>query len=127
MAYSPSRAKHLSRQSVLTTDATVTTLKTIPIKVGSVVRIWVEGTGLRTGGASGTAGDSAGYVLTGTYKNSSGTAIIVGAITVVSSSEDQAAWNMTLSVSGGNVLLTVTGASGNNVTWNAEIRVTENI
>ena len=81
MPYSASNRQHTHRQGVLTTDATVTTLKTIPIALASVVRIWVEATAVRTGGSAGTAGDSAGYVLTGTYKNNSGTAIIVGAIT----------------------------------------------
>lgn len=126
MAYSASNRQHLWRQGVLTTDATVTTIKTIPISLGSVVRLWVEATGVRTGGASGTAGDSAGYVLTATVKNVSGTAALVGAVTVLSASEDQAAWNCTISVTGGTALVTVAGASGNNVTWNAQIRATEN-
>ena len=127
MAYSPSNGQHLHRQAVLTTDATVTTLKTLPIKSPSVARIWCEITGIRTGGSAGTAGDAAGYVLTATVKNPSGTAIIVGAVTVVSASEDQASWNATISVTGGTALVTVAGAANNNITWNGQIRVTENI
>lgn len=127
MAYSASYKQHLHRQAVRTTDATVTTIKTIPINILSVVRIWVETSAVRTGGNSGSAGDSAGYVLTATVKNVSGTAALVGAVTVVSASEDQPAWDCTISVSGGTAIVTVTGASSNNISWNAQIRVTENV
>lgn len=126
MSYSPSRAKQVYHQSVKTTDATVTTIKTIPIKLVSVCTIKAFITGQRTGGSSGTAGDAAGYEIFAVVKNVAGTAALVGSVTVVAK-EDQAAWDATVSVTGGTAIVTVAGAANNNVTWNAEITVGQNV
>ncbi|MFA6018482.1 MAG: hypothetical protein WC776_04875 [Patescibacteria group bacterium] len=127
MAYSPSNSRHLSNQSVTTTDATVTTIKTIPIKGASVARIIAIITGKRTGGTAGNVNDAASYWVTATVKAINGTATIVGAVAVLSASEDQVAWDGTIDVSGGTAIVTVAGAANNNVTWNAKIEVIENL
>lgn len=128
MAYSPAVNKsQTGRQYVTTTDATVTTIKTVPVRLGSVVSISMKTAGVRTGGASGSAGDSAAYWILGTFKNVTGTAVLVGAVTVLKASEDQTAWDCTLTVSGGTVIATVLGASGNNVSWSSEIEVVNNL
>ena len=129
MTYSPSNKQHLfNRQTVKTTDATVTTIKTINLNLSSVARIWVTATGMRTGGSAGTAGDAMGAVVTATIKNSAtGTAAVVGAETVVSNSTDITGAAVHITTSGGTAIVTVTGATNNNVTWNAVIQVTENV
>lgn len=115
--------------AVQTTDATVTVLDTIPMGVLTAPINVIESvvTGARTGGSSGTAGDSAGYKIIATYKNVAGTVTLVGSIVVVMSSEDQAAWNCTFAVNGQNIELRVTGAANNNVTWTAFTDVTRGI
>lgn len=127
MGYSASNKRHIHRQAVNTIDATVTTIKTIPINILSCVRIWVEATASRTGGSGGSAGDSAGFVVTATAKNVAGTAAIVGSETTVASSTDISGAAVHITVTSGTAIVTVTGAANNNVTWNAEIRVEENI
>jgi hypothetical protein len=104
---------------VATTDATVTTLHTFAIPSTTTFELECAVTARRTGGSSGTAEDGAGYKITGTYKNVSGTATLIGALSAGYTAEDQAAWDATLTPSSGNVLLKVTGAANNNVTWHA--------
>lgn len=106
-----------------TTDATVTTINTIAVAASTTVMIEAHVRARRTGGTSGTAEDAAGYVIYGTYKNVAGTATLVGAVAADYTAEDQAGWDATLTASGGNVLLRVTGASNNNVTWHSTVRV----
>lgn len=102
---------------VTTTDATVTTLATIAIPASTTVKVSVFVVARRTGGASGTAEDGAGYQIDATYKNVAGTATLIGALTATYTAEDQAGWNATLTISGSNVLVRITGAAGNNVSW----------
>lgn len=128
MAYQPSRARKTAFQTTQTTDATQTTVKLIPVKLGSNITISVDASAIRTGGASGASGDSGNYKLFAGVKNVSGTAALVGgAQSVLAAKEDQAAWDCSIIVSSGNALVVVTGAAANNVTWNTMIQVTENI
>ena len=78
----------------------------------------------RTGGASGSAQDSAGFVITGTVKNIGGTATLVGTPTIVNTDVDNNSVSATLTVSGSRVQVSVTGATGNNYTWSGIIEVT---
>lgn len=103
---------------VETTDATVTTLLTLTLEDGSAYQIVADVVARRTGGASGTAGDGASYRIIGTYRRvSAGSATLIGSVTSVHSAENQAGWDAALSVSGNDVLLRVTGATGNNLSW----------
>jgi hypothetical protein len=110
------------QNKVTTTDATVTTLATIAIPASTSVMIEARVVARRTGGASGTAEDGAGYIVSGVYKNVAGTATEIGE-TSIFSAEDQAGWACTINVSGANALLQVTGAASNNVSWVATYRV----
>lgn len=101
---------------VATTNATVTTLHTVAIPASTTVRIEATVVARRTGGTAGTAEDGASYKLIGTYKNVAGTATLIGAVTK-QADEDQAAWDVNFTPSGGNVLIEVTGALDNNITW----------
>lgn len=104
--------------SVETTNATVTTLATIPLEDNRTYQIVADIVSRRTGGAAGTAGDGASYRIIGTFRRvTAGSATLIGSLSVVHSAESQAAWDCTLTASGNDVLVRVTGAADNNVTW----------
>jgi len=111
--------KTYPRQDILrTTDATVTTLHTETIPVDTSVCVSGYVVARRTGGASGAANDGAAYRVEFLAKNTAGTAALIGSGTVTVLGESQAGWDCTLSATGGTILVQVTGAAGNNVTWN---------
>lgn len=104
--------------TVNTTDATQTTLATIPITASRTYVIETCVVARRTGGSSGTADDGASYVRRATYTTKSGTVTLMGSVqTIGTDAEDQAGWDVTMTISGTNVLLRVTAAGNNNVTW----------
>lgn len=121
-SYSPEEYTVASEGFASTTDATVTTIDTINVPTGRLFHVKTTVVGKRTGGASGTDGDCASYYMTATYKNVAGTVSIVGALDVVAN-EDQVGWDATQTISGTNVLVTVTGASGNNVSWSSRSEI----
>lgn len=102
--------------TVSTTDATVTTISTVAVPTDAAMAISAVIAGRRTGGAAGSAGDSAGYVLNGAVKNIAGTVSIV-AQSLTFAGEDQAGWTAALVVSGTDILIRVTGAVDNNISW----------
>lgn len=102
---------------IATTDATVTTLATIAIPVSATVRVQVQVAARRTAGG-GSPEDGAGYQIDATYKNVAGTATLIGALTATYTAEDVAAWAATLTISGSNVLVRVTGVVGTSISWN---------
>lgn len=110
--------------TVNTTDATQTTLAIIPVTANRTYMIEARIVARRTGGSSGTADDGASYCRRGTYTTKSGTVTLMGSVqTIGTDAEDQAAWDVTLSISSTNVLVRVTGAANNNVTWMGDIKV----
>lgn len=115
----------LTQFTVATTNATVTTLATVAIPSNSSVKIEATILGRRTGGTSGAAQDAAVYVRTLRLKNVAGT---VTGFNLQSdyTSEDQTTWNGTITVSGTNALVQVTGAANNNVTWYGTVKVEVN-
>lgn len=103
---------------VETTDATVTTLLTLPLEDNRTTQIVADIVARRTGGSAGTAGDGAGYRRLGTfYRVSAGSATLIGSLSTPHTAESQAGWDCTLTVSGNDALVRVTGATNNNVTW----------
>ena len=100
-----------------TTDATVTTVKTVTIPVSTTLVVAGYIAARRTGGAAGTAQDGAGYRLEFVAKNTAGTAALIAAATKTVLAESQAGWDVSATASGGTVLVQVTGAVDNNVTW----------
>lgn len=104
--------------TVRTTDATVTTLATLPLEDSSTYQMVADVVARRTGGSAGSAGDGASYRLLGTfYRVSAGNATLIGTVTTVHSAESQGAWSATLTASGTDVLVRVTGAANNNISW----------
>lgn len=114
---------HTSRQILLvntvqTTDATATTGLSYATTSGD--SYFAEVTVIAR--ASST---SAGYRLYGTYRNVGGTLTEIGETTVVTH-EDVAGWNVTMSASGTNIVVTVTGAAGITITWDVFLRMFTN-
>lgn len=116
-------ALHLSAKTfpvharVATTDATVTTIRTIPVPVNHTLLITGYVVARRTGGSAGATNDGAAYYLEVVAKNTAGTAAEIAAETLRAIGEDQAGWTVTSSASSGNILIRVTGAASNNISW----------
>jgi hypothetical protein len=115
---------NIRQARVATTVVGPTNLLTIPLNDNSVYLIEARIAARRTGGA-GTLGNSAGYIITGAFKRTSGggaTLIGIGTTTVVFEDEDEAGWNPFFSTSVNNVTLIVSGADGD-VTWHATVKI----
>ena len=75
-----------------------------------------------------TASDLNGaYQITGLAKNNGGTVALVGTPTVTTIAEDASAstWNASVTVSGGNLLIQVTGALATTIRWVARFETSE--
>lgn len=108
-----------------TTDATNTALQRIGVSNNRTMFIEARVVARRTGGGAGSAGDSAGYVIKGVFKNISGTVSLVGSVATDFSAEDQTGWNLGFSISGTEVIVTATGTANNNITWESAVRTYE--
>ena len=102
---------------VATTDATVTTIRTLPVPANHTLLITGYVVARRTGGAAGAANDGAAYRIELVAKNTAGTAAEIAAETLTVIGESQAGWTVASSASSGNILIQVTGAVDNNVSW----------
>lgn len=105
---------------VITSDATPTAAIRVPVKNGLTVMVTAYLAVRRTGGSSGANGDSAWYRLMGAYKNVSGTLTGIGSPSLIGG-EDQAGWDFYFSSSGEEIVLTVVGAAGNDITWEGSL------
>lgn len=109
---------------VTTANNTVTTLHTFTLANNTTYTLDVWVTARRTAGSGvGAANDGAGVHMNGTYKGMTGTATIVGTLTVVSSNLDTSMAAVTMTVSGATVLVRVTGTTSNTITWHMTARV----
>jgi len=108
------------REKTLTTDATVTPLQRVLVDVNKSVFIEARVIARRTGGAAGSEGDTAFYILQGCFKNVGGTVSLVAA-TILNGGEDQTGWDLGYSVSGNQAILVGTGAEDNNITWESTV------
>jgi hypothetical protein len=108
---------------VTTTNATPTALATVGLADGHVYTIQATVTSRCTGGTGGNAGKGATYKVIGTFKRDASSATQIGTTTVVHAAEDVAAWNAALAVSGNNVLVNVTGAANDSLTWHAMVKI----
>lgn len=104
---------------VTTTNATLTTIKTLPMVASTLYQISGKITARRTGGASGTADDIAVFKFEATYIVISGT-LTERAKTITVVYRDDAAMDFQLNISSLNLLLQVQGVASNNYTWNLQ-------
>jgi hypothetical protein len=105
--------------TVTTTDGTTTTLwtsQTLPASKTFLVEARVVA---RQGDTN-----RAGYVRQAcVYRNSTGGAVLQGAVGAPFTEESNTAWNCTLDVSGNTVRVRVTGAAGATVDWTGQVRI----
>lgn len=109
---------------VQTTDATVTTLLTIPITNNrtSLIRAFV--TAECESGAGCTANDGAGFVLTCTYRAAAGTATEIGdAVSPTAQSDASLTLALGCAASAGNALIQVTGEATSTIRWTGTAEV----
>jgi hypothetical protein len=108
---------------ITTTDATTTSITASArgIAVSNPAIIEARVIGRRTGGTSGSSGDSAMYIVRGAYKNVGGTVSLIGSLDNQFTAEDQSGWDCTLEISSTEVQIKVTGAANNNIEWNWEM------
>jgi len=99
--------------AIQTTDATETTLVTIPVPDQCVINIHAVVNAIKTADKS----IGAGYEIIGTYFNTSGTAHLIGSLSPLHTAETDSTWIATLTVSGTNVLVRVTGKAGTEINW----------
>lgn len=105
-----------------TTDGVATDFADIPITASRTYAVESKVYARRTGGASGTADDGAFYIRRAMVTTKAGT-VTINAVQDGLTQEDQAGWDCTFQVSGSNIRILVTGATGNNVTWHATTRL----
>jgi hypothetical protein len=108
--------------TVATTDATVTTLDTFTVPTDTTVLVEYRIAGRRTGGVSGTAGDSYTYVRTARVSNIAGTLSIFN-LQSDFTSESIAGANATLDVTGTTIRCRVTGAATTNISWFSHAKI----
>ena len=108
---------------VATTDATQTTLDTFAITASRTYVMEARVVARRTGGAAGTADDGAAYVIRAAYTTKAGTVTLLGLVNADYTAEDQILFEATFTISGTNVLLSVTGVVSNNVVWHSTTKV----
>lgn len=109
---------------VKTTDATPAAVIRTRLAAGKTAMVQAHIVARRTGGSSGTDGDSAFYVLTGAYKNVGG--VLTGIATpALIGGEDQSAWDVGFTANSDEIVVLVTGAVGNEITWEGTISVYE--
>jgi len=103
-----------------TTDATVTTLHTVPITADRTYFIEATVTARRTGGAAGTADDGAVYILRAMVTTKSGT-VTIDSVIATMVAEDVAAYACTLDVSTTNIRVRVTGVAATTIDWACKV------
>ncbi len=114
----------LNGSTVTTSDATLTTLQTIAIPTDTVVTIKTNIKARKTAGAgTGTLGQGCGYERIATYQNIAGVVTIAGVVQSSYTGEAITAFDVALNISGTNVLIQVTGAAADNVTWSSITRI----
>ena len=108
--------------TVSTTNATATTILTIPTSSNQTLFVKAYVSGRRTGGVSGAANDSYAAERTLQIKNNAGT-VTVNQVTSNFTAKDQNAFTCIFTVSGTDVLFQVQGALNNNLSWAATAQI----
>lgn len=111
----------VSQHTVPTTNATPTTIAVVQLPTDGASFVEVRVAGYRTGGTSGSTGDSGLYVRRAGFKCIASTATLLGATQDSFTVESQGGWDVTIIASGGSAVVQVTGAANNNITWDCVV------
>ena len=99
---------------VSTTDATVTTIDTVPVPTNQVLMIKAKVVAKKDDFAM-----KGGAEVVGAYANNAGTVTRQGFVGNIFA-QIEATWTVTLVISGTNVLVRVKGAAGTNISWKCQ-------
>ena len=105
-----------------TSDDSTKTIITFTTQDDASYLVRVDGSGIRTDDFS----EVGGYTRIATVKNDGGTVSIVPSVTAPHDGEDDADWNIGLSVSGANIRTRVTGVASTNIRWTALMTIVPN-
>lgn len=118
----------MRQDTIDTTDDTVTTIRTIPVPTNKVIGVSYHILCRRTGGSSGTTGDSAKFDMTFRANNISGTVTIHDPhadYTSADQNEWSVGWDAYPEVDGTDIDINFKGAADNNVTCGSRIEYEE--
>ena len=101
-----------------TTDATPTTLWSYTLNDNEHLNIVAN---VLCQASSGTA--TAGYIRAATVYRDGGSAVIEGSVTAIHSAEAAAGLDATITVSGNDVRVTVTGVAASTYDWHANVQI----
>ena len=93
-----------------TTNATVTTIDTVPVSVNKGLLIKAKVIGIKDDFT-----EKGGFEVQAAYANNAGTVTLQGITNIFK--QAQAGWAVTFVISGTNVLIRVTGAAATNISW----------
>lgn len=96
--------------TVQTADATVTTIITLTMRDNASVQV-----GVRTAGFNATT--SASYYRVAAFRSVAGTVTQIGPTTAVSTGEDNAAMDCTVSTTANTIIVQVTGIAATTINW----------
>lgn len=108
--------------TVDTTNATQATVLSLPIPTNTVYGADGYVIARRTGGSAGSTNDGAYYRISVVANNTGGTAAIIGN-DAQAVGESQSTWDISFTTSGANVLVQVTGAVNNNISWTGYVEI----
>jgi len=102
------------------TDSGTSTLFTFTLTDNKTYSVWAH----VEGHVDGAGGNRGAYILHGLFYRNGGAAVQVGATTVISSIESDAAWDCVLNESGNTVVIVVNGkAADGAISWTADVDV----
>ncbi len=122
-AYKGPGDAHLPSDVTFTTNDTPKTIATIPIPEKSTLLIEARVVLVEITTTNGPAVAGAAYVIRAAYRNNGGTVALIGSVVAEYTAEDDAAWDATLVISGTNVIVQITGAGTDKLTWHCTTRV----
>jgi len=100
-------------KAVQTTDATLTTIATVPLADDTAYQLTAFITGRRTN----AAGRAVYRREAAVYREAAGSAVMEGPVGTPLSRESTGGYNATIEVSGNNALIRVQGAGGHDINW----------
>lgn len=111
-----------AQAAIDTIDATFTDIYTYTVPINTVTKVEAHVIGRRTGGTSGTAGDSSAYVRTVRVNNIEGTLTLFN-LQSDYTSESNTSTNCIIDVSGTTVRVRVAGSENNNYKFFAHVKI----
>lgn len=112
----------VANRNVQTTGATPATLHTFNLEADSAYHMTAFVTAKQTGGAAGTVGHIATYLIRGSFRRiGTADAVQVGALNVAFTAEDDVTWDATFDATGTTARIRVTGALNKTIQWHSSV------